>query len=141
MAKKRVHELAKERDMSPRDMLAKLQAAGLPVKAVASAVDEQLALDALAGKKVQPKQNGSDGGSGPKIPQRPDAVRPFGSGSTGRVVRPSQVNRQKSEPPRGEGGQGQGGPGQRGPGGPGQRGPGGPGQRGPGGPGQRGPGG
>ena len=37
MAKIRVHELAKEREMSPRDMLAKLQAAGLPVKAVASA--------------------------------------------------------------------------------------------------------
>ena len=54
MAKKRVHELARERDMSPRDMLAKLQAAGLPVKAIASAVDEQLAADALAGKKVKP---------------------------------------------------------------------------------------
>src|SRR3712207_8584802 len=80
MAKKRVHELAKERDMSPRDMLAKLQAAGIPVKAVASAVDEQLAKDALAGKKVTaPKANGS-GANGQQAAQRPDAVRPFGSG-------------------------------------------------------------
>src|SRR3712207_5386737 len=97
MAKKRVHELAKERDMSPRDMLAKLQAAGIPVKAVASAVDEQLAKDALAGKKVTaPKTNGS-GSNGQQAAQRPDAVRPFGSGPRpagsgpqGRVTRPSE---------------------------------------------------
>ncbi|HWT92338.1 MAG TPA: translation initiation factor IF-2 N-terminal domain-containing protein, partial [Solirubrobacteraceae bacterium] len=97
MAKKRVHELAKERDMSPRDMLAKLQAAGLPVKAVASAVDEQQALDALAGKKITPQKQ--QNGGGPKAPQRPDAVRPFGSGgeTRGRVVRPSQEKRLEEE--------------------------------------------
>src|SRR3712207_9550994 len=68
VAKKRVHELAKERDMSPREMLAKLQAAGLPVKAVASAVDEKQANDALAGKKFKAGENG---GSAPK--QQPKA--------------------------------------------------------------------
>lgn len=118
MAKKRVHELAKERDMSPRDMLAKLQAAGLPVKAVASAVDEQLALDALAGKKITPQKSNGDGG--PKLPQRPDAVRPFGSGQTGRVVRPSQQQRKQAEQQRQQQqqqqqrGQGQGGQGGQG---------------------------
>jgi translation initiation factor IF-2 len=129
MAKKRVHELAKERDMSPRDMLAKLQAAGVPVKAVASAVDEQLALDALAGKKVAPKQNGSGANGGSQqqqqLPPRGDAVRPFGSGPTpkGRVVRPSQQQRQDEQRPEGgaPGGAPKGGaPGQRGSGG-GQR--------------------
>jgi translation initiation factor IF-2 len=153
MAKKRVHELAKERDMSPRDMLAKLQAAGVPVKAVASAVDEQLALDALAGKKITPKSNGAGGNRAQSLPQRPDAVRPFGSGQgTGRVVRPSQQQRQQQQQQQQQQ-QRQGGPGQQrqggapgGPGAGGQRqggpggGPGGPGgQRGPGGPG--GPGG
>ncbi len=47
MAKKRVHELARERGMSSKDMLSKLQAAGVNVKAAASAVDEATALRAL----------------------------------------------------------------------------------------------
>jgi translation initiation factor IF-2 len=40
MAKKRVHEIAKERGMSSKEVLAVLQAAGLDVKAAASSVDE-----------------------------------------------------------------------------------------------------
>src|SRR5215211_2797986 len=89
MAKKRVHELAKEREMSPRDMLAKLQAAGLPVKAVASAVDRQQAEDALAGKKVKPKENGN-AAAPPRT--RPlggtnDSPRPLGTGDGPRPVR------------------------------------------------------
>jgi translation initiation factor IF-2 len=63
MPKKRVHEIAKERGMSSKDVLAKLQAAGLPVKAVASAVDEQDAKDALAGKPLSSKANGSGNGA------------------------------------------------------------------------------
>jgi translation initiation factor IF-2 len=158
MAKKRVHELAKERDMSPRDMLAKLQAAGLPVKAVASAVDEQLAKDALAGKKITAPKNGSGAnGQAQAVPPRAGAVRPFGSGPRpagsgpgARVTRPSEQqgapgqrgprpapgdqSRPSQGGPRGD----QSGPPQRG-GGP-QRGPGGPGSPPrPGGPGQKGP--
>jgi translation initiation factor IF-2 len=146
MAKKRVHELAKERDMSPRDMLAKLQAAGLPVKAVASAVDEQLALDALAGKKITPPKNGSRGPQ-QNLAQRPDAVRPFGSGTEprGRILRPSQrqrleEERRRARQQRQEGGEqadGQQRGGQRQPGGAGGRGQGGPGAQRPGGQGQR----
>src|SRR5688572_28832040 len=90
MAKKRVHELAKERDMSPRDMLAKLQAAGLPVKAVASAVDEQDAKDALAGKPISSKQNGSGNGATRAPVQRPGVARPLGSGSDVPAQRPSR---------------------------------------------------
>ncbi|HEV2076185.1 MAG TPA: translation initiation factor IF-2 N-terminal domain-containing protein, partial [Thermoleophilaceae bacterium] len=40
MAKKRVHEIAKERGISSKDVLSTLQAAGLEVKAAASSVDE-----------------------------------------------------------------------------------------------------
>ena len=40
MAKKRVHEIAKERGISSKEVLAVLQAAGLDVKAAASSVDE-----------------------------------------------------------------------------------------------------
>ncbi|MGI8801687.1 MAG: translation initiation factor IF-2 N-terminal domain-containing protein, partial [Solirubrobacteraceae bacterium] len=49
MAKKRVHELAKEHGMSSKDVLAKLTAAGIEVKAPASAVDEAQARAALTG--------------------------------------------------------------------------------------------
>src|ERR671916_456443 len=41
MAKKRVHEIAKERGISSKEVLAKLQGAGFDVKAAASSVDER----------------------------------------------------------------------------------------------------
>src|SRR5438270_910084 len=41
MAKKRVHEIAKERGISSKEVLATLQAAGFDVKAAASSVDER----------------------------------------------------------------------------------------------------
>src|SRR3954454_21618862 len=40
MAKKRVHEIAKEKGIPSKEVLAKPQAAGLDVKAAASSVDE-----------------------------------------------------------------------------------------------------
>jgi translation initiation factor IF-2 len=51
---KRVHEIAKERGLPPKEVLAQLQAAGLKVKAVSSSVDEADALRVL----------GNDGGDG-----------------------------------------------------------------------------
>jgi translation initiation factor IF-2 len=58
MPKKRVHEIAKEQGMSSKTLLAKLQEAGLDVKAAASAVDEQAVLRVLDG-----------GGNGAPAPQ------------------------------------------------------------------------
>jgi translation initiation factor IF-2 len=55
MSKKRVHEIAKERGMSSKDLLAKLQAAGIEAKAAASSVDEAAALQALDGNGSGPK--------------------------------------------------------------------------------------
>src|SRR5579875_3228467 len=46
---KRVHEIAKQNDMAPKDLLAKLQAAGVKAKAASSSVDEQVAARVLAG--------------------------------------------------------------------------------------------
>ena len=43
MAKKRVHELAREHDMPAKEVVEKLKAAGIEVKASASAVDEDAA--------------------------------------------------------------------------------------------------
>ena len=48
MAKRRVHEIAKDQGLSTGELLAKLQAAGIEAKAAASNVDEELALSALA---------------------------------------------------------------------------------------------
>jgi translation initiation factor IF-2 len=62
MAKKRVYELAKERGLSSKELLQKLQAAGLDVKAAASTVDEAEALktlDAATPDGDKPKQAGS----------------------------------------------------------------------------------
>ncbi|MBA3328085.1 MAG: translation initiation factor IF-2 N-terminal domain-containing protein, partial [Solirubrobacterales bacterium] len=52
MAKVRVHELAKAHDMSSKDVLAKLHAAGVQVKAAASAVDEDTAVAAIEGRPL-----------------------------------------------------------------------------------------
>ncbi len=47
MAKKRVHEIAKERNMTSKELLRRLQEAGMDVRAAASNIDEQAALQAL----------------------------------------------------------------------------------------------
>ena len=64
MAKKRVHELAKQYNMPTAEVMKRLNAAGIAVKAAASAVDETLADAALTGKKVPAN------GAKPKPPQR-----------------------------------------------------------------------
>ena len=68
MAKKRVHELAKQYDMPSSEVMKRLQAYGLEVKAAATAVDTELADAALTGK---PK---------PKASSRPASKRTY-SGS------------------------------------------------------------
>ena len=67
MAKKRVHEIAKERGMSSKDLLEKLQAAGLDVTAPASTVEEAAVLKALA-------PNGA--GAKPAAPRAQAPARP-----------------------------------------------------------------
>src|SRR3954449_10446824 len=69
MPKKRVHEIAKERGMSSKALLAKLQEAGLDVKAAASAVDEQAVLRVL-------NDGGGNGAPQPSAPAPDETPRP-----------------------------------------------------------------
>ncbi len=59
---KRVHEIAKERGLSSKDLLARLRAAGVEVKAASSNVDEDVANKVLAG---------ADGASSTAAPAKP----------------------------------------------------------------------
>jgi translation initiation factor IF-2 len=58
MAKKRVHELAKQYDMPAAEVMKRLNDYGLKVKASASAVDEEEAERALTGKPPRQSTNG-----------------------------------------------------------------------------------
>jgi translation initiation factor IF-2 len=65
---KRVHEIAKERGLTAKDVLAQLNAAGVNVKAASSSVDEEVAQRVLAG---------TGGGNGGKADgQQAEAARP-----------------------------------------------------------------
>ncbi len=64
MSKKRVHEIAKERGVESKALLAQLKAAGIDVKTVSSSVDESLALRALNGDGAS-GANGSASASAP----------------------------------------------------------------------------
>jgi translation initiation factor IF-2 len=55
MAKRRVHEIAKDHGLSTSELLVKLQAAGIEAKAAGSNVDEELALSALASNGASAK--------------------------------------------------------------------------------------
>src|SRR3954451_11720234 len=124
MAKKRVHEIAKETGLPPKEVLEKLQGAGLSVKAAASAVEEREAKRIL----------GVNGGAAPTPRRRTPAPDPVVPGRGGDARAPQGGGRGA---PQGRDGRGQrsGPPGQRGgppprSGGPPQRSGGPPGQRG-----------
>ena len=59
---KRVHEIAKERGLPAKDVLARLKAAGVDVKAASSSVDEAVATRVLA--------NGGGGEAAPAAQRR-----------------------------------------------------------------------
>jgi translation initiation factor IF-2 len=74
MAKVRVHELARAHDMSSADVLDKLRAAGIKVKAPASAVDEDAAKAAIEGRPLP--SNGSRSAKPAKAPEPPPTPPP-----------------------------------------------------------------
>jgi translation initiation factor IF-2 len=113
MAKKRVHELAKQYDMPSAEVLKRLAAAGIEVKAAASAVDEDAADRALTGKPqlaAEPSTNGAgqeaatDGDSPKAAPKRPTRSSlqgeraPGAGGGVRRVVIDSQASRRQGGP-------------------------------------------
>src|SRR3954447_21419191 len=115
MAKKRVHEIAKERGISSKEVIAQLQKAGFDVKAAASSVDENDIAKAFNGGEAAAPAAGAqnaDGGtqegqtseSGAPAepqqqqprPQRPTRAAPQRDGGGGRrrrVVIDSQASR------------------------------------------------
>jgi translation initiation factor IF-2 len=87
MAKKRVHEIAKERGISSKEVLEVLQKAGYDVKAAASSVDEADIEKAFSGGN-----GGGDGTAAPDVPA-PEAAKADGDGDGdgsdgGRPARP-----------------------------------------------------
>jgi translation initiation factor IF-2 len=59
MSKRRVHEIAKEQGLSSKELLEKLQAAGVEAKAAASSVEEADALRAISTNGAAPSANGN----------------------------------------------------------------------------------
>src|SRR3954449_8514606 len=110
MAKKRIHEIAKEQGLSSKDVLDKLQAAGLDVKAAASTVEEADALRAIGGATTGngapapgSKPAAADGGAATGTPpagRRQPARSPEGRGAP---VRPPEGRGQPVRPPAGRG--------------------------------------
>ena len=115
MAKKRVHEIAKERGISSKEVISVLQAAGLNVKAAASSVDENDILMAFSNGSdaVAPSGNGAaaeaPAAAGdaqvPAATPDPAAARPTRPADRGpggrrrRVVIDSQAARRGTGPP------------------------------------------
>jgi translation initiation factor IF-2 len=77
MAKVRVHELAKAHDMSSKDVLDKLRAAGISVKAPASAVDVDQATAAIEGRPLPTNGAATEA---VKAPEPPPPVAPIRRG-------------------------------------------------------------
>src|SRR4051794_195076 len=108
MAKKRVHEIAKERGISSKEVIAVLQKAGLDVKASASSVDENDIAMAFNGGKAQPTERGDRGG--PQASQRPGLARPGDRASQGGGGQPAggAPAGGQQQPPAGQGSGGDG---------------------------------
>ncbi len=97
MAKVRVHELAKAHDMSSKDVLAKLHAAGIEVKAAASAVDEDQAAAAIAGRPL-PVNGGAKQAAPPAEPPRRAAAKPV-PGPPPPPAASDRINAPRAAPP------------------------------------------
>ncbi|MGD0980989.1 MAG: translation initiation factor IF-2 [Solirubrobacteraceae bacterium] len=83
MPKKRVHEIAKEQGIPAKELIAKLQAAGIDAKAPASTVEEASALKALGGSGVPAPKKASNGAP-PRVgasasPERGGGAAPAGA--------------------------------------------------------------
>ncbi|MDP9384593.1 MAG: translation initiation factor IF-2 N-terminal domain-containing protein, partial [Actinomycetota bacterium] len=87
MAKKRVHELAKIYDLPSKEVLKRLTAAGIEVKAAASAVDEHAAEAAITGKAV----NGAAANGKARTPEAEKPAEPA------KPIRPSRLMAQQAE--------------------------------------------
>jgi translation initiation factor IF-2 len=101
MAKKRVHEIAKEKGIPSKEVLAKLQAAGFDVKAAASSVDEA-DIERAFGDGQPASANGEPAAEPEQAPQAADGAKDGGGSQGG-------AKRERPRPTRGESGPGPGG--------------------------------
>jgi translation initiation factor IF-2 len=103
MSRKRVHEIAKERGLTSKEVLEALRAAGVEVKAAASSVEEEVAAKALAAKNgggaeaaaetstahaVQQPGPATSSGDGAGAPAQRRPARPADGAGQARAVRP-----------------------------------------------------
>ena len=117
MAKKRVHEIAKERGITSKEALAVLQKAGLKVTAPASSVEEGEAARAFGNGAAAaseapaataeapasaPKKQDAPAGDGKAAPQQPRPAQepPAGGSAQSRGARPGQGGQRPSAPQR-----------------------------------------
>jgi translation initiation factor IF-2 len=98
---KRVHEIAKERGLTPKDVLTALQAAGVPVKAPSSSVDEELAKRILISTtaKSSPTPVRAEGAAAPRTPP-PVRRDPRTIGASGKGPPRAIPKIPKVEPPK-----------------------------------------
>ena len=80
---KRVHEIAKERGLAPKEVLARLRAAGIDVKASSSSVDVDIASRILAngGADIPKSVDGAEAPEEPVSAPAGEAEAPGGEGS------------------------------------------------------------
>jgi len=87
---KRVHQIAKERGLASKEVLERLQAAGLKVKAASSSVDEDVARSVL--------DNGAGNAQAPAAPAAESKPRAATEGSDGAAERPRERPAAPAEP-------------------------------------------
>ena len=106
MAKKRVHEIAKAQGVTSKEVIAALASAGVEVKAAASSVEEQVALDALRsadGASAEAKPREAPAKKAAAAPKAAAAAKPAGGAKPAakrmrRVVIDSQASRRERMP-------------------------------------------
>ncbi len=86
MSKKRVHEIAKDQGISSKELLDRLEAAGIAAKAAASSVEETDALRALAGNGASATATATK----PAAPPASSAAEP--AASDGEVTAPASAS-------------------------------------------------
>src|ERR1700736_310990 len=105
--KKRVHEIAKERGVPAKEVLEKLQAAGLEVKVASSSVDEAAALAVLGNGERGPDAPPPQAATPASAPTGDDGAAPAPaapSADTGAHKRPTRDSLQGERAPGAAGG-------------------------------------
>jgi translation initiation factor IF-2 len=104
---KRVHEIAKEQGLPAKELLAKLRAAGIEVKAASSSVDEAVALKALGNGSAPAAEagNGNEAAparkeAAPQQSQTPPAPEQTSEGAPPQSERPAQPAQEHKRPTR-----------------------------------------